>query len=152
MDEDPDSVSREITIGAPIEDVWRLVTEPAHLQAWYAFDGATVDLREGGVIEHYWREHGRFRGVIVQVAPPTSLSYWYSTAPDVDPAPGHQTLVTFRLTPASAGGTVLRVTESGIRALDLTETERAGYLAATSQGWAGGLDALLERVRSAASS
>ena len=89
MDEDPDSVSREITIGAPIEDVCLLVTEPEHLQAWYAFDDATVDLREGGVIEHYWREHSRFRGVIVQVAAPTSLSYWYSTAADVDPAPGH---------------------------------------------------------------
>ena len=152
MGDDPDSVSREVTIGAPIEDVWRLITEPVHLQAWYAFDGATVDLREGGVIEHYWREHGRFRGVIVQVAPPTSLSYRYSTAPDVDPAPGHQTLVTFHLASASAGATVLRVTESGIRALELTEAERAGYLAATSQGWAGGLRALLERVGSVAGS
>lgn len=152
MNEDADSVSPQITIGAPIEDVWRLITEAAHLQAWYAFDGATVDLREGGVIEHYWREHGRFRGVIEQLAPPTSLSYWYSDVPDADPVPGHQTLVTFRLTPANVSETVLQVTESGIRGLELSETERAGYLAATTHAWAGGLQALVKRARSSGGS
>jgi hypothetical protein len=60
----PDSVNRQLSIEAPIGEVWQMITVAENLQAWYAFDGASVDLRMGGAIEHYWREHGRFRGVI----------------------------------------------------------------------------------------
>src|SRR3954466_471446 len=88
-----DGVVRENTVPASIETTWELITQPRHLRAWYAFDGATVDLRPGGVIEHFWKEHGRFRGVIDEVAAPRLLSYRYSTVPDVDPEPGRRTRV-----------------------------------------------------------
>ena len=146
MDDTPDSVTRQVSIGAPIEAVWQLITVAADIQAWYAFDGASVDLRPGGSIEHYWHEHGRFRGAVVEVSPPTVFAYRYSTLPEVEPAPGHQTLVTFELTTTGPEQTLVRVTESGLADLELSEEERAAYLAVTTRGWVAGLAALAERA------
>jgi uncharacterized protein YndB with AHSA1/START domain len=113
-----DSVEREIVIAAPIERVWELVTVPEHVQAWYAFDGAKLALRPKGLIEHFWKEHGRYRGVIEEVKPPTLLSYWYSNVPDADPEPGRQTHVAIRLESTSQGhATVVRVTRAAWQAL-----------------------------------
>lgn len=143
MPDTADEVRTEILIAAPVERVWALLTTPEHVRAWYAFDGARIDLRPGGAIEHHWHEHGTFRGRIERVEPPAVLSYRYSVVPDVEPGPGRQTLVTFRLDgDTDARSTRVQVTESGIAALQLTAVERAGYLAATTAGWRGGLDGL----------
>jgi uncharacterized protein YndB with AHSA1/START domain len=146
VDGTPDSVTRQVSIEASIEAAWQLVTVAEDVQTWYAFDGASIDLRRGGAIEHYWHEHGRFRGIIEELSPPTVFAYRYSTLPDVEPAPGHQTLVTFELASTGPEQTLVRVTESGLADLDLSEEERAAYLAVTTQGWVGGLAALAERV------
>jgi uncharacterized protein YndB with AHSA1/START domain len=142
-----DSVEREIVIAAPIERVWELITVPEHVQAWYAFDGAKLALRPRGLIEHFWKEHGRYRGVVEEVKPPTLLSYWYSNVPDADPEPGRQTHVAIRLESTSQGdATVVRVTESGLASLEISPEERRAYLAATTDGWEGGLTALKEHA------
>jgi hypothetical protein len=48
--------------------------------------------------------------------------------------------VSFSLDPTPDGrGTLVRVRESGLADLTLSEEERRAYLAATSQGWHGGL-------------
>lgn len=147
MQDSSDSVEREVVIDASIERVWELITRPEHVQVWYAFDGAKIDLRPGGAIEHFWHEHGRYRGVIEDVEPPTLLSYWYSIVPDADPEPGRQTHVSFRLEPTRGGqGTVVRVTKSGLASLTLSHEERQAYLAATTQGWDGGLVTLSEHA------
>jgi uncharacterized protein YndB with AHSA1/START domain len=138
-------VQREIVIDAAVERVWDLITRAEHIKTWYAFDGAKVDLRPGGEIEHFWREHGRFRGVIVEVVPPERFTYWYSNVPDAQAEPGKRTRVEFVLT-SVPGGTLVRVTESGLEELTLSDEERQAYLEATSQGWAGGLAGLAEKA------
>lgn len=139
-----DQVHREVEINAPIARVWALMTEPEHLKAWYAFDGAAVDLRLDGVIEHHWAEHGTYRGVIDVLEPPHRLGYRYANVPDELPAPGRSTHVLFELAELDGGGTRVAVTESGISELEVSEKERSLYREATIQGWAGGLPALAE--------
>ncbi|MBE1491098.1 SRPBCC domain-containing protein [Plantactinospora soyae] len=140
--DDQDSVTREIVIAAPIARVWELLTRPEHLKVWYAFDGAVLDLRPGGVLEHHWKEHGRYRGVLDEVSPPTLLSYRYASLPDADPEPGRQTRVVFRLEPTPTNGTRVQVTESGFAELTLSAEERRAHRDATIQGWSGGLAGL----------
>lgn len=135
-------VSREIVVAAAVERVWEFVTRAEHIRKWYAFDGASVDLRPGGVIEHFWAEHGRYRGVVEAVDAPTRLVYRYSTVEGADPAPGRQTTVEFRLEPLPDGTTRVTVTEAGFAELELSPEERQAHIDETRQGWHGGLDGL----------
>ena len=41
-----DRIEREITIAAPIERVWSILTEAEHIHGWFA--DAEIDLRPGG--------------------------------------------------------------------------------------------------------
>jgi uncharacterized protein YndB with AHSA1/START domain len=136
-----DRIEREIFINAPVERVWELITQPEHVQVWFAFDGADIDLRPGGTLVHTWKEHGSFRGVIERIDRPRVFSYRYSSVPDEDPAPGHQTLVTFKLDDAD-DGTRLTVVESGFDELEMDSEQRRIHLRGAADGWAGGLPAL----------
>lgn len=142
-----DDVVREVDIAAPVERVWELVTRPEHVRVWWAFDGATIDLRPGGAIVHHWNEHGTYRGVIEKVEPPYRLTYWYATAPDADPAPGRQTHVAIELWATAEGGTTVRVTETGFADLTMTDDEREAHIEATKDGWGGGLETLSDLAR-----
>ena len=53
-----DQIEREVTIEAPVERVWALITEPEHVGTWFGDAGAEIDLRPGGDIEFRWHEHG----------------------------------------------------------------------------------------------
>ena len=139
-----DDVRREVEIAAPVERVWELVTRPEHVRVWWAFDGATIDLRPGGSIVHHWTEHGTYRGVIEKVEPPYRLTYRYATAPDCEPEPGRQTHVAIELWATAEGGTTVRVTESGFTALAMTDEEKAAHVRAVEDGWGGGLTTLAD--------
>ncbi|MET0931281.1 MAG: SRPBCC domain-containing protein [Aeromicrobium sp.] len=52
-----DTVTREISIHAPIDRVWSLVTQAEHLGAWFGDSGADIGLRPGGAIEVRWDAH-----------------------------------------------------------------------------------------------
>ena len=43
-----DSIEREVTIEAPVERVWSVITEAEHVGRWFGDAGAEVDLRPGG--------------------------------------------------------------------------------------------------------
>ncbi|GAA2984439.1 SRPBCC domain-containing protein [Streptosporangium longisporum] len=140
-----DRIEHEIFIDATVEHVWRLLTQAEHIRAWFAFDGADIDLRPGGTLVHTWKEHGSFRGVIERVERPTVFSYRYSSVPDEDPRPGHQTLVTFTLS-AADGGTRLVVTESGFDELAVGPEQRRIHARGAADGWTGGLSALQDHA------
>lgn len=137
-----DEVTREVVIAAPVERVWELVTRPEHVRVWWAFDGASIDLRPGGAIVHHWNEHGTYRGVIETVDPPHRLTYRYATEPDAEPRPGRQTFVAIELRPTAEGGTTVRVTERGFADLTMTDEEKAAHVQAVEDGWGGGLETL----------
>ena len=144
----PNEVEREIAAAAPIERVWAILTEPEHFRAWFAFDGAEIDLRPGGKMVMNWKEHGRFLAVVERVEPPRLFSFRGLPLPEDEPREGNATIVEFTLTP-SGDGTLLRVVESGFRDLQIPEDERAATVADNVQGWIGALSELtayLERI------
>ncbi|MFN3866687.1 MAG: SRPBCC domain-containing protein, partial [Demequina sp.] len=48
IDEGAFTVSRTITIAAPIEKVWAAITEPEHIERWHASAATLTALEPGG--------------------------------------------------------------------------------------------------------
>jgi len=138
----PDRIDHEVLVEAPPERVWSIVTEPAHVGAWFG-DSAEIDLRPGGEITLRWKEHGSFLGRVEQVEPPRLFSFRWARPAGVAPEEGNATLVEFTLTPEGES-TRLRVVESGFRELALPEQEQADYAAGNRKGWAQELGELRE--------
>jgi uncharacterized protein YndB with AHSA1/START domain len=132
----------EITIHAPIERVWDLVTRPEHIARWYAFDGADIDLRPGGTLAFRWREHGEYRGRVERVERPRIFSFRFvGHVPDQDPRPDNSTLVEFTLQ-ARDGSTTVRVVESGFARLTDPVEVNTSKSAISLKGWRGAFDEL----------
>ncbi len=128
-----DRIEREIQIDAPIERVWRLVSEPS----WWIGDGdrsGHVVTREGDLVVVEDPRYGRFHLVAVSSDAPRHLSYRGASAPDPAPGEGTSTLVEFFLT-EQVGSTLLRVVESGFESLAMAAERRAAAVEENIEGW-----------------
>jgi uncharacterized protein YndB with AHSA1/START domain len=143
-----DTIEREITIAAPVERVWELITQPEHVGTWFGDAGAEIDLRPGGAMALSWEEHGTVRARVERVEPPRRFSYRWASKMDAEPEEGASTLVEFTLEPAGAG-TLLRVVETGFAALDLPAGEQAKRADGNTEGWDYEMRDLSEYARSA---
>jgi uncharacterized protein YndB with AHSA1/START domain len=113
------TIEREIYVEAPPEIVFEVVSSPGHLQEWWP-DEARYEPVPGSAGELVFGDRDAGGGVaaftVVGVRPPRSFSFrWTHPAGEVA-AEGNSLLVTFDLTP-SGGGTLLRMTETGFRAM-----------------------------------
>src|SRR5262245_25918195 len=94
----PDRIERAVTIAAPIERVWQLITRPEHIGTWFGDAGAELDLRPGGALTVRWDGGHVVHGVVEAVEPPTRFAYrWLLTDTPQPPTPGNSTLVEFTL-------------------------------------------------------
>ncbi|MBV9110282.1 MAG: SRPBCC family protein [Gemmatimonadetes bacterium] len=141
----PDCIEREIHIAASMERVWSALTEAKHLGTWFGDAGATIDLRPGGEITLEWEKNGTVRGRVERVEPPTVFSFRWIRGGHDEPEPGNHTLVEFTLRP-DGGGTVLRMVESGIRALEMAEAGMREYVRSHEAGWSFELGELRDYV------
>ena len=125
-----DRIEQEIVIAAPIERVWAVLTEPAHVGRWFGQGGpAEIDLRPGGIMVLDHGVHGTFPTLIERVDPPRHLSYrWASAFPGETATEDNSTLVEFTLVP-DGDRTHLRLVESGFAALAIPAHREAtaGY-------------------------
>ena len=131
--ESGDRIEREILIDAPIERVWRLVSEPG----WWIGDGDPshrVLTREGDLVVVDYSPHGRFPVLPISAHPPHYASYRGSEDPTQTPAQGTSTLVEFFLT-EQGGGTLLRVVESGFASLYPSSERRTAAIEDNVEGW-----------------
>ena len=112
------SIEREIHVEASPEVVFEVLSTPAHIRAWWNVEtdlGATA----GATGELVWGDESNPRShvapyTVVDVDPPRLFSFrWVYPAGDVA-TPENSLLVSFELVP-SAGGTVVRLTETGWR-------------------------------------
>ena len=132
-------IDREITINAPPERVWRALTNPEELSAWFKvrIEGKLApDTEVWMTSTHVGYEGQRFQVRIVEMSPPRRFVWqWHpgEVDPSVDYSREPRTTVTFTLEPV-AGGTRVRVEETGFEAIDLAR--RAKVHADNSQGWA----------------
>jgi uncharacterized protein YndB with AHSA1/START domain len=140
----PDRIEREISISAPPERVWAVLTEPEHVGVWFGTGAPTpIDLRPGGIMHLDHGEYGAFPTRVEKVDPPHYFAYrWASGYPDEETTDTNSTLVEFTLAPDGAG-TRLTVAESGFATLEIPahRVDTAGYNS-HSAGWTAKLEDL----------
>jgi uncharacterized protein YndB with AHSA1/START domain len=146
-----DTIEREITIDAPPERVWALITEPEHLARWFGDESAEIELRPGGAFRLSWKSMGTSHGRVVAVEPYTRFAYRWSVLDGhwgVEPTDENATLVEFTLRPVGSA-TLVRVVESGFAALTASDDRREQAQAGNTRGWRnklGDLEAYATRV------
>ncbi len=116
------TVIDEVQIAAPVESVWRALTEADELVKWFPLE-ASVTPGEGGAIWLSWEDLAQWDQKIQIWEPNKHLQTTYvSTAPAPTPV---EIAIDFHLE-AKAGGTVLRVVHSGFGADASWDTEYFG--------------------------
>jgi uncharacterized protein YndB with AHSA1/START domain len=134
-----DRIEKSIELRAPIERVWRALTDHTEFGEWFRvkLEGPFVPGEMArGRITHPGYEHVTWEAKIVAMESPRLFSLtWhpYAVDPAVDYSQEASTLVEFRLEPTSSG-TRLVITESGFDALPAHR--RANALRMNDGGWA----------------
>lgn len=150
-----DSVEREILINASPEVVWRVVTEPEHISCWFS-DEAELDGRVGATGTLTWKPGGRggdkeFDAVVpirvVAAEPFRRFAFRWNHPQGTEPDESNSALVEFSLL-EEAGGTRLRVVESGISAVTHDQQGEALYVKEHEHGWGKHLGEMLDYLAS----
>lgn len=107
-------VAKTLELEAPVEAVWRAITDPTELAAWFG-DEAELTLEPGADGAMSWEAHGRFAMRVEVVEPPHRLvwSWVHEAGVAFDDAPS--TRVEWTLSARAGGGTTLHLRESGFR-------------------------------------
>jgi len=142
IDEGAFTVRRTIRVAAPLEKVWRAVTEPEHISRWFGqtvLDGAGVGATGTMTFEGY----GVIPLRVEAIDAPRSVSYRWGNDDAADRRPdvvdeATTTVFTFTLDEVD-GGTELTVVETGF---DRTSNP-ASNMADHAQGWVEELDKLV---------
>ena len=132
-------IDREIVIDAPVEVVWRTITEPDQISQWFA-DKVELEVKPGARGYLGFGEQGG--PVIVEtVEPPTRFSFRWNHPDGEEPAAGNSLLVEFTLA-GEGGRTRLRVVERGLGPLPWPDVDKERYAAEHNGGWGEFLDRL----------
>jgi uncharacterized protein YndB with AHSA1/START domain len=133
-------IEREILIEAPVEVVWRIITEPGQMTQWFA-DRVDLVVEPGA---HGYLGFGDQGGPVVveAVEPPTRFAFRWNYPDGEEPVAGNSMLVEFTLTPEGAERTRLRVTESGHELRTWPDAEKQRYADEHQEGWGEFLDRL----------
>jgi uncharacterized protein YndB with AHSA1/START domain len=132
------SIEKSVHIEAPVELVWRMVSEPDRVVRWFADE---IDLQatagyQGSMT--FRPESGGTVRVPIQVESveaPRRFTYRWTHPAGTTAAPGNSTLVEFTLTPED-GGTRLRVVESGHDGLGWPQDHQNAFVDEHIEGWA----------------
>jgi len=132
-------IEREIVIDAPVEVVWRTITEPDQITEWFA-DRVELEVKPGARGYMGFGEQGG-PVVVETVEPPTRFSFRWNHPVAEEPAAGNSLLVEFTLA-ADGDHTLLRVVESGLHQLSWPGADKQRYAAEHNGGWGVFLDRL----------
>jgi uncharacterized protein YndB with AHSA1/START domain len=133
-------IEREVLIEAPVDVVWRTVTEPDQMSKWFA-DRVDLVAKPGA---HGYMGFGEQGGPVVveTVDPPKRFSFRWNHTPGEEPVPGNSMLVEFTLVPEGAERTRLQVTESDHELRGWSDDEVHRYADDHREGWGEFLDRL----------
>src|ERR1700749_1394061 len=86
-------IEREVVIEAPVDVVWRTLTEPEHMTRWFA-DRVELAVEPGA---HGYMGFGDQGGPVVveTVDPPTHFSFRWNHPRGEEPGPGNSRFVAF---------------------------------------------------------
>jgi uncharacterized protein YndB with AHSA1/START domain len=82
---DDASVEREITVPVDPERAWRLVTEPEHLEQWFA-ERVELEPTPGAPVRVVGDDGGERHGVVEEVDAPRRLRFTWYAPPDGPPS------------------------------------------------------------------
>jgi uncharacterized protein YndB with AHSA1/START domain len=133
-----DRIEKQIQINAPIDRVWRALTDHREFNQWFHVNlespfvaGQTTR----GRITHPGYEHVVMEAVVKTIQPMRRFAFtWhpYAVDPKTDYSKEKPTLVEFRLQ-ENTDGTLLSVTESGFDAIPAVRRDEAFRM--NSGGW-----------------
>lgn len=131
-----DRIEKMVEIKAPVERVWRALTDHREFGAWFRVDldgpfaaGAPVT----GRMTYPGFEHVPFEARVERMESPTAFAFrWSHYDAEIDVSNEPWTLVEFTLAPTE-GGTRLKVVESGFAALSPRFRDKA--LTGNTRGW-----------------
>jgi uncharacterized protein YndB with AHSA1/START domain len=129
----PSAVEKEILIEAPVDVVWRMVTEPEHIRQWFA-DQAEIDLRVGGAGHLAFKGSDAYQLQVEALDPPRRFAFRWVRRPGSVVRRDNSLLVEFTLFPEN-GRTRLRVVESGFDEVDWSDEAKAKYAEDHADGW-----------------
>lgn len=131
-------IEAEILVQAPIEVVWRAVSEPERISSWFT-DTAQIEVRPGGEGALSWdgratNQPTSVRIEVVTVQPPERFSFrWLQPAGEAA-SERNSMLVEFAFS-AEGDKTRIRVTETGLSEINWPEEQKASYVSQSSNGW-----------------
>lgn len=138
MDRQDERIDRTIELAAPPDRVWKALTTPDEIAAWFhvAIDGPLAPGNEVWMTVVGAKGAGqRFRVKVVEMDPPRRFA-WEWHPGEIDPAVDYsrepRTRVTFALEP-TAHGTRLTLSETGFTEVSLAR--RAKVFGDNSKGW-----------------
>jgi uncharacterized protein YndB with AHSA1/START domain len=129
----PRAIEREVLVDAPVEIVWRVVTEPAQVVQWFSVR-AEFEPRPGGRGTLTFERGGDVDLQIEAVEAPHRFAFRWVNSPGSVARTGSSTLVEFTLQP-EAGKTRVRVVESGFAEIDWSDEDKAKFVEDHSRGW-----------------
>jgi uncharacterized protein YndB with AHSA1/START domain len=134
-----DRIEKQVLLQAPIERVWRALTDPAEFGHWFRvkLSGKFVPGESiSGPVLHPGYEHLTWTVTVERMEPYKQFAWrWRPHAIDTNKDYSREptTLVLFELSEVP-GGTLLKVTESGFDGIPLERRETA--YRGNSEGWA----------------
>ena len=132
------TIERDIEIEAPVEVVWRTITEPELIRTWFS-DLVELEARPGTVGTLTFRADSDDPHVVditvVVAERPHRFSFRWCYPPGDQATAGNSTLVTFTLTADGEARTRLRVVETGLDQLDWPDGDKRKFVDEHTHGW-----------------
>ena len=129
----PSKIEKEILIEAPIDTVWRVLTEPDQITQWFSKE-AELEGRTGGSGRLRFQSGETYYLHVERFEPPHRLAYRWLHEQGITPRPENSMLVEFTLQ-AEDGHTRLHLVESGFDHVDWTDEAKQRYADDHSRGW-----------------
>jgi uncharacterized protein YndB with AHSA1/START domain len=139
-------IEREVVVEAPVDVVWRTVTEPDQITQWFA-DRVDLEATPGGrgtfVFDHPGGASNTYPLVVERVEAPSLFTFRWGPSEGEEPSPGNSLLVEFRLDEDGHDRTRLRVVETGLERLGWADDDMRRYAEEHVDGWTTHLDRLV---------
>jgi uncharacterized protein YndB with AHSA1/START domain len=133
------TIAREIVIDAPVDVVWRTITEPDQITQWFA-DEVDVDVRPGASGTLTFDDKANARRVTAPILvealdAPKRFAFRWSHDAGTTPDDTNSVLVEFTLLAEGDERTRLRVTETGLHDVAWPDERKTAYVDDHRHGW-----------------
>jgi uncharacterized protein YndB with AHSA1/START domain len=121
------TVERTLDLNAPLDRVWRALTDPEELARWFPDRVDQAEIKPGVEGRFVWEKHGAYAFRLEAVEPPRRLVWQWARDAETSLDEGVTTKVEWILEPRSDGGTTLRLRESGFVRPEDHEANEMGW-------------------------